>query len=283
MLVSLPLRHPLSSSSSYPIAPLPIASSSIVVAPRRAVARGAVAIVVVARLAVAIVVVGCCQRVSGLTPMRAERSKRRSPPCRRHRRQARRKLRRRPPLPAPPPASTCRSPPCRRHRRQARSTSQCVSGPTPPRCPPLQAPPPASAQRELTRQRPGPDASRAKQRRCPREPTRQRPDPAPLPPPAGAATGERAAIVFGSTSHNRAASRLSPTRQRPGPDASQAKQRGCPPPAGASAAPPPPLEHLRCCALPFFVWKLGRGGKLFGEAGSWYIFFDNGTNTTLRM
>ncbi len=34
---------------------------------------------------------------------------------------------------------------------------------------------------------------------------------------------------------------------------------------------PPPPKQLRCFALPFFVWKWGRGGKLFGKARG--VFF----------
>jgi hypothetical protein len=39
-----------------------------------------------------------------------------------------------------------------------------------------------------------------------------------------------------------------------------------------AAALPPPPKQLHCCALPFFVWEWGRGGKLFGNARG-VIFF----------
>jgi hypothetical protein len=176
--------------------------------------------------------------VSGPTPTRAERSKHRSPPCRRHR-----PTRQRPdPAPLPPHAGAAAG------ERAARA-----------------------------------DTSAARPRR---EPSKATPLP---PPPAGAAAGERAARADASAARPRAAAppcrrrrrrarsdhrrRLSPTRQRPGPDASRAKRRRCPPPAGAAAAPPPPPEHRGCCALPLiFVCGNCRGGKLFGEAGGWYIF-----------
>ena len=209
---SLPLRHPLSSSSSYPIPPLPIASSSIIVTPRRAVARRAVACRPVARRAVAIVVVA---RLTVPTRERPDPETSRAkqaplpplpaPPPESAQRDP--TPRRCPPLPAPPPASACRSPPCRRHRRLARSASRCVSGPNPRRYPP-----------------------------CRRRRRRAR----------------------------------NTSRHVSSPAQTQAEQ------SDAAAPPlpaPPPPEHLGFCALPFFVWKMGRGGKLFGEAGGWYVFF----------
>ena len=104
-----------------------------------------------------------------------------------------------------------------------------------------------------------------------REPTRQRPNPVPLPLTAGAAAGERAAPLpppAGAAAGERTAIIVVGCRQRvSGPAPTRAEQSDAiPPPLPALPLPLPPLpKQLGCCTLPFFVWKLGSGGKLFGE------------------
>jgi hypothetical protein len=126
------------------------------------------------------------------------------------------------------------------------------------------------------RQRRCPAQTRAKQSDAAAPASRrvsgQRPDPAPLPPPAGAAAGERAAIAVVGC------------RQRvSGPAPMRAEQSD-------AAAPPPCRRCRRPAAAARTSWLLRTDNFLCGnwaeganEAGGWYIFFDNGTNTTLCM
>ena len=149
---------------------------------------------------------------------------------------------------------------------------------TPRRCPPLPAPPPASTQREPTRQRPSPsEPSKAtplpptlpalppSASRRVSGPTPRRCPPLPALPPASAQRSLSSAVAKASV----ARPRREPSKATPLPPLLPA-----PPPP-----PPPPPEQLGCCALPFFVWKLGSGGNYFAKR--LVFFFEIGTNTTL--